>query len=104
MVTLYWQTADPTDAMGPLQDRGDNYRPVIFVNSDEQRTIAEASKAQLQSSGIFGDTPIVTTIADATTFWEAEEYHQEFYKKHADVYAEEKQARDAYKETYWGVK
>jgi peptide-methionine (S)-S-oxide reductase len=46
----------------------------------------------------------VTTIEDAATFWEAEEYHQEFYKKHADVYAEEKQARDAYKETYWGVK
>lgn len=104
LVALYWQTADPTDAMGQFQDRGDNYRPVIFVNSDEQRAVAEASKAQLQASGIFGDDAIVTTIEEATTFWEAEEYHQDFYKKHADVYAEEKQARDAYKETYWGVK
>lgn len=54
LVALYWQTADPTDAMGQFQDRGDNYRPVIFVNSDEQRAVAEASKAQLQASGILG--------------------------------------------------
>ncbi|WP_373819644.1 peptide-methionine (S)-S-oxide reductase MsrA, partial [Weissella soli] len=40
LVDLYWQVTDPTDAMGQFQDRGDNYRPVIFVNSPEQRVIA----------------------------------------------------------------
>ncbi len=44
LVEIYWQQTDPTDAMGQFQDRGDNYRPVIFVNNDEQRQIAEASK------------------------------------------------------------
>ena len=45
-----------------FQDRGDNYRPVIFVKDEEQRRIAEASKAALQASGEFGDDPIVTQI------------------------------------------
>ena len=102
LVALYWQTADPTDAMGQFEDRGDNYRPVIFVNSPEQRQIAEGSKVALQESGIFGDDAIVTTIEDATTFWEAEEYHQEFYRKNVERYNEEKQSRDAYKEKFWG--
>jgi peptide-methionine (S)-S-oxide reductase len=101
LVDLYWQTADPTDAMGQFQDRGDNYRPVIFVASDGQLAIAEASKQQLVASGIFGDDPIVTKIEKAVTFWDAEEEHQQFYRKHADIYADEKQDRDAYKKKYW---
>ena len=68
----------------------------------DDEAIAEASKAALQESGIFGDDAIVTTIEDATTFWEAEEYHQEFYKKNVERYNEEKQSRDAYKEKFWG--
>lgn len=80
LVEIYWRQTDPTDAMGQFQDRGDTYRPVIFVNSKEQREIAEKSKASLESSGRFSK-PIVTTIEDAKTFWPAEEYHQHFYKK-----------------------
>lgn len=80
LVDLYWQVADPTDAMGQFQDRGDQYRPVIYVNSDRQRKIAEESKKELAESGIF-DKPIVTKIEDAQPFYPAEEYHQDFYKK-----------------------
>lgn len=80
LVEIYWQVTDPTDAGGQFQDRGDNYRPVIFVDSDQQRQIAEKSKNDLAASGTFGDDPIVTQIEDASTFWEAEEYHQDFYK------------------------
>ncbi|MBD5431868.1 MAG: peptide-methionine (S)-S-oxide reductase MsrA [Lactobacillus sp.] len=80
LVALYWQVADPTDAMGQFQDRGDQYRPVIYYNSEEQKKIAEESKKELAKSGIF-DKPIVTKIEKAGPFYPAEEYHQDFYKK-----------------------
>lgn len=80
LVEIYWRQTDPTDAMGQFQDRGDSYRPVIFVNSDQQRAIAEASKEKLIASGRFNE-PIVTQIEAAKPFYPAEEYHQDFYKK-----------------------
>lgn len=80
LVEIYWQIADPTDAMGQFQDRGDSYRPIIFYANEEQKEIAEASKKALTESGIF-DQPIVTKIQPATTFYPAEDYHQDFYKK-----------------------
>ena len=80
LVEIYWQQTDPTDAFGQFQDRGDNYRPVIFVKDEEQRAIAQASKDALANSGRFTD-PIVTTIEDAKPFYVAEDYHQDFYKK-----------------------
>ena len=61
LVEVYWQQTDPTDAMGQFVDRGDSYRPVIFYHSEEQRKIAEASKAALQASGRF-KKDIVTKI------------------------------------------
>lgn len=104
LVELYWQTADPTDALGQFQDRGDNYRPVIFVNSHEQRAIAEQSKAALQASGRFGDAEIVTQIEEASTFWDAEEEHQEFYKKNPTIYAREYAQRDQFNKEHWADK
>lgn len=80
LVEIYWRQTDPTDTMGQFQDRGDSYRPVIFVNSDQQRIIAEASKEKLIASGRFNE-PIVTQIEAAKPFYPAEEYHQDFYKK-----------------------
>src|SRR5699024_6840956 len=80
LVEIYWRQTDPTDASGQFQDRGDSYRPVIYVNSPEQRQIATASKAKLAASGQF-DAPIVTTIEDAQPFYPAEEEHQDFYRK-----------------------
>ncbi|GAK47803.1 methionine sulfoxide reductase A [Secundilactobacillus oryzae JCM 18671] len=101
LVEIYWQQTDPTDAMGQFQDRGDNYRPVIFVNNDEQRQIAEASKKKLQESELFDD-PIVTSIEDAKPFYVAEEEHQQFYKKNPARYAlEEQGGREQFKEQHW---
>ena len=74
--------------MGQFQDRGDNYRPVIFVDGAEQRQIAEVSKQQLQDSERFSK-PIVTTIEDAQPFYPAEARHQRFYKNNPVVFAEQ---------------
>lgn len=80
LVELYWQLTDPTDASGQFQDRGNQYRPIIFVKNKQQRQIAEVSKQRLAESGKY-TKPIVTYIEPATTFWSAENYHQQFYKK-----------------------
>lgn len=80
LLEYYWQVTDPTDASGQFQDRGDNYRPVIFYNSSAQKEAAEMSKRALQNSGRF-DAPIVTKIEPAKPFYPAEDYHQDFYKK-----------------------
>ena len=102
LVTIYWHQTDPTDAMGQFQDRGDNYRPVIFVNSPEQRRIAEKSKQALQESSEFGDAKIVTQIEDAKPFYPAEDYHQHFDKKNPQRYAlEEAGGRAQFKQEHW---
>ncbi|OEG18625.1 peptide methionine sulfoxide reductase msrA [Enterococcus quebecensis] len=87
LVEIYWQQTDPTDALGQFEDRGDNYRPVIFYTSEEQKRTAEKSREALQKSGRFTE-PIVTTIEPAATFYEAEDYHQDFYKKDPERYKE----------------
>jgi peptide-methionine (S)-S-oxide reductase len=85
LVETYWQQTDPTDAFGQFADRGDSYRPVIFYANEEQKAIAEKSKAALQNSGRF-DQPIVTKIEPAQPFYPAEDYHQDYYKKHSVHY------------------
>ena len=85
LLQYYWQVTDPTDAMGQFQDRGDQYRPVIYYNSPAQKEAAEKSKQELAESGKFDD-PIVTQIEPAQPFYPAEEYHQDFYKKDPEHY------------------
>ena len=70
LLGYYWQVTDPTDAMGQFQDRGDNYRPVIFYNSPAKKAAAEKSKVELAASGRF-DQPIVTKIEKAGPFYVA---------------------------------
>ena len=101
LLDYYWQVTDPTDAMGQFQDRGDNYRPVIFYNSEAQKEAAEKSKQKLADSGFF-DKPIVTKIEKAKPFYPAEEYHQEFYKKDPERYAlEEAGGRADFIRKHW---
>lgn len=101
LVEIYWRQTDPTDSMGQFQDRGDNYRPVIFVKDEHQRKIAQASKDKLEQSGMF-DEPIVTKIEDVQPFYEAEEYHQDFYKKNPERFEmEEASGRNQFKDKYW---
>ncbi|WP_343064808.1 peptide-methionine (S)-S-oxide reductase MsrA [Listeria rustica] len=92
LVELYWQLTDPTDAFGQMADRGSSYRPVIFVANEEQRQIAEQSKQDLATSGKYKH-PIVTAIEPASTFWPAENFHQQFYQKNPKRYKKLKRSR-----------
>ncbi|MCA9765129.1 MAG: peptide-methionine (S)-S-oxide reductase MsrA [Carnobacterium sp.] len=92
LLTLYWQLTDPTDTLGQFQDRGSQYRPIIFVRNDSQRQLAEKSKQQLVDSGKY-KKPIITFIQSATLFWPAENFHQQFYKKNPRKYKQIEQAR-----------
>ena len=83
LVEIYWMVADPTDATGQFQDRGDSYRPVIYYADEQQKSIAEQSKKDLANSGEY-DEPIVTQIFPAKPFYDAEDYHQDFYKKNPE--------------------
>lgn len=80
VLSVFWQNIDPTDPDGQFVDKGPSYTTAIFYESEEQRVHAETSKKALEQSGTF-DKPIVTEILPFTTFYEAEECHQEFYKK-----------------------
>lgn len=98
LVDIYWNQTDPTDAMGQFQDRGDNYRPVIFVLNESQRNIAEKSRQRLSESGKYKN-PIVTVIEEVQPFYPAEEQHQEFYQKNPEKYAQEKEERLYYQQS-----
>ncbi|WP_214883649.1 MULTISPECIES: peptide-methionine (S)-S-oxide reductase MsrA [unclassified Exiguobacterium] len=80
LLRIYWRQIDPTDGGGQFNDRGESYRPAIFYHSDEQRAAAERSKQEVEDSGRF-DRSIEVDIRPAKTFWEAEDYHQDYYKK-----------------------
>lgn len=95
LLDIYWQISDPTDAFGQFQDRGKQYRSIIFVENEKQRAEAEESKRRLSQSGRFNQ-PIITEIRDATTFWPAENYHQRFYLKQPKRYKKMKHSHELY--------
>jgi peptide methionine sulfoxide reductase msrA/msrB len=76
---IFWHQIDPTDTGGEFVDRGPQYRSAIFYNSEPQKLAAQKTKEGLASSGRFAK-PIATEILAATTFFPAEEYHQDYYK------------------------
>jgi peptide methionine sulfoxide reductase msrA/msrB len=80
LLEFFWRHIDPTDGGGQFADRGPQYRSVIFYHDEEQRELAEKSKEALSRSGKF-TKPIVTEIVKFTRFYEAEDYHQDYYKK-----------------------
>ena len=83
LLHYYWRHVDPFDASGQFCDRGSQYRPAVMPVSAEQRKKAEASKAE--TAALLGKE-IVVKIEDPGTFWVAEEYHQDFYKKNPAHY------------------
>ena len=80
LLSVFWRNVDPFDAGGQFCDRGDSYRMGIFYHSKAQAQAAMASKKQLQDSGRF-DRPVVTEITEASEFYPAEDYHQDYYLK-----------------------
>jgi peptide-methionine (S)-S-oxide reductase len=85
LLETFWLNHDPTTRAGQFCDQGSQYRPEIFYHSEEQKRLAEASKAKWQKDKPFRQ-PIVTPITPAGEFWPAEDYHQDYYKKNALQY------------------
>lgn len=102
VLDIYWSHIDPTDAGGQFADRGSQYTTAIFYQNDEQRDIALDSKQRLGASGLF-EKPVVTEVLPLTTFFPAEEYHQDYYKKAAAHYKAYKAAsgRAGFVEETW---
>lgn len=102
IVDTFWTLIDPTDSGGQFSDRGFSYTSAIFYRTSRQRYVAESSKKRLASSGLF-PAPIVTPVIPFTTFYEAEEYHQKYYKKSSFRYSLYFQGsgRQKYQEDTW---
>jgi peptide methionine sulfoxide reductase msrA/msrB len=103
LLHIFWRQIDPTDAGGQFADRGSQYRTYVFFHDDEQRRFAESSKKELGDSGRF-DKPIVTEIVAAGRFFAAEEYHQDYAKKHPGPYKRYRygSGRTPFLEQVWG--
>ncbi|MCG7406227.1 peptide-methionine (S)-S-oxide reductase MsrA [Paenibacillus sp. ACRRX] len=104
LLDIFWQQIDPTDEGGQFYDRGSSYRSGIFYHNEEQRSLAEQSKRELDASGRF-DQPIKTEIVPAKEFFPAEEYHQDYHKKNYAHYKRYRtgSGRDAFMAKHWGV-
>ena len=103
LLDFFWRHVDPTDPGGQFVDRGPQYRSIIFYHDEEQRRLAEKSKEALDRSGRF-NKPVVTEIMKFTKFYEAEEYHQDYSKKHPLKYAYYRHGsgRDRFLSKVWG--
>ncbi|OEU60498.1 MAG: peptide-methionine (S)-S-oxide reductase [Desulfuromonadales bacterium C00003094] len=103
LLETLWMNIDPTDGNGQFVDRGNQYRSGVFYLNEEQRLLAEASKQALEDSGRF-DKPIVTEIVAASTFYPAEDYHQDYYKKNPLRYKfyRYNSGRDRFLDEEWG--
>jgi len=102
LLDLFWRHIDPTDAGGQFGDRGPYYRSVIFYHDEEQKRIAEKSREALGKSGRF-DKPVMTEILKFTRFYDAEGYHQDYYKKNPLRYKSYRygSGRDQFLEKIW---
>ena len=103
LLEVFWRNIDPTALNYQFADVGSQYRTEIFTVGDKQKKLAEESKIKLEESGKF-DKPIVTAITEAPTFYIAEEYHQDFYKKQSvryQLYAKAS-GRKGFLEETWG--
>jgi peptide methionine sulfoxide reductase msrA/msrB len=85
LLNIFWRQIDPTDTGGQFGDRGPHYRSVIFYHTSEQKRLAEQSKKQLQQSGRFTKN-IMTDLIPFSTFYPAEQYHQQYYQKNPEQY------------------
>ena len=80
LLEQFWVNHDPTVKDRQFCDAGSQYRPSIFWHDEEQKRLAEASKAKWEKERPFKQ-PIMTPIVRATEFWPAEDYHQDYYLK-----------------------
>lgn len=104
LLNHYWVTVDPTDPTGQFCDKGHSYQTAIFARPDQIEQ-AERSKAGIIQTKPF-DAPIVTPVLSAEVFWDAEDYHQDYYKKNPIRYKYYRNGcgRDARLVDLWGDK
>jgi peptide-methionine (S)-S-oxide reductase len=86
LLDVFWLNHDPTVNNRQFCDSGSQYRPEIFYHSEEQKKLAEASKAKWEKQKPFRQ-PLLTPITKASAFYPAEEYHQDYYKKNSLQYS-----------------
>ncbi len=80
LLEAFWRNVDPLTSNAQFCDHGTQYRAAVFYTTDEEKRLAEESKAAIEKSKRF-PAPIVTQLVQASTFYQAEEYHQDYYKK-----------------------
>lgn len=85
LLDVFWFNHDPTVLDRQFCDGGSQYRPEIFVHNDEQKRLADASKARWEKNKPFKQK-ILTPITPAAQFWPAEDYHQDYYKTNPTRY------------------
>lgn len=102
ILEIYWMIIDPRDSEGQFADKGEQYKPVIFYHTEEQRKIAEETREEMKK--LFGDVKV--EIRPASKFYVAEDYHQKYYKKNPVRYCSYKffSGREIFIETVWGEK
>ncbi len=103
LLDIFWRHIDPTDEGGQFVDRGSQYRSAVFYHDEEQKRLAEESRAALARSGKFAK-PVATEILPLTTFYEAEDYHQDYYQKSPQRYQfyRSNSGRDHFLKKTWG--
>ena len=103
LVNHFWRTIDPTTRDRQFCDVGSPYRTAIFTHGAEQAAVVKQSLEALENAKPFKE-PIVTVVLPATTFYPAEAYHQDYYKKNPVRYAYYRAScgRDARLEQLWG--
>jgi peptide-methionine (S)-S-oxide reductase len=101
LLDVFWKNHDPLAKDRQFCDRGNQYRPGVFYHNEEQRALAEATKKKHQARF---KQPIQTEITAATTFYKAEDYHQDYYKTNPVRYQFYRFncGRDARLEELWG--
>ncbi len=101
LLDVYWRNIDPLTANRQFCDAGSQYRSGIYYHDADQEQLARASFAKVEARF---EQPVVTEIAPATTFWPAEEYHQDYYQKNPARYRYYRWScgRDARLEELWG--
>lgn len=85
LLQIFFRSIDPTDPDGQFMDRGESYHTAIFYQDEHQKQLAEEYEKKLEESNLY-DKPITVPIREAKTFYPAEEYHQDYYKKNRAHY------------------
>jgi peptide methionine sulfoxide reductase msrA/msrB len=103
LLDVFWRNIDPTDDGGQFFDRGTQYLTAVFYHNEAQRLAAMVSRDALNASGVF-DEPVVTGILEFSVFYEAEEYHQDYYRKNVLQYKlySSGSGREDFIEEHWG--